>query len=80
MEDFDMEDTIPCDGKKPHGFDTDAEWFAYQDGRADEEKVMYNWLVGWDGNDQSPMGQLLINKFKELELNNKFKELADKRK
>lgn len=59
--------------KKPHGFATDAEWFAYEQGRADEQKVILAFIKKCDGDVNSNAGQILHDKYLELKnINNKL--------
>lgn len=53
--------------KKITGFNTPAEYSAYELGRQHEQNVIADWIIKWDGNENSAMGKILrgvINKFK----------------
>lgn len=52
--------------KETTGFNTVAERVAYDEGYADHEKVMTQWIEKWDGSTNSGLGALLARKFKEL--------------
>lgn len=50
--------------KETTGFDTNAEFSAYQKGREDEQEVVFKWIENWDGSTNSAMGDLLSKKCK----------------
>lgn len=52
--------------KEAYGFDTAAEYTAYEKGRDDEQEVIVKWITEWDGSTNSSMGQILWDKFYEL--------------
>lgn len=54
------------DLKKVTGWDTYAEYRAYDLGREHEQKVFMDWIEKWDGSDNSQLGWLLKKKFTEL--------------
>ncbi len=56
-----------ADIKKNTGYNSKQEWEAYDKGRFDEENVLTDWIKRWDGKTNSGMGQILYDKFKELE-------------
>ena len=58
--------TIPKDFKQITGFDTPAELTAYEKGRTHEQITIYNWIEKWDGSTNSGMGDLLMEKFREI--------------
>lgn len=41
-----------------HGWDTDKEWLAYEQGRKDEAEVLTNWISNWDGKTDSAAGEI----------------------
>lgn len=59
---------------KPHGWNTDAEWLAYEKGREDEEKVLLEFVNKWDGKNNSAMGTSLHNAFLRFMYKNSIKK------
>jgi hypothetical protein len=55
--------------EKLTGFKTVEEAMAYDKGREDEQKVIFEWIKNWDFSTNSNAGQLLMDKFKEYENN-----------
>lgn len=48
------------------GFKTDEELTAYEKGRSDEQKVLEEWIKKWNGETNSSLGKLLMDKIEEL--------------
>lgn len=59
--------------KKITGFNTPEESIAYDKGREDEETVLINWIINWDGSTNSRLGQILYDLCINTELNNEEK-------
>lgn len=52
--------------KEITGFDTAAEWHAYNKGREDEEKTIFKFIEEWNGETNSTAGQILYDKLKSV--------------
>ena len=48
------------------GYETPAEFHAYQDGMDAEERVIVKFIEDWDGETNSELGKILMEKFKTL--------------
>ena len=48
------------------GWDTPAEWYAYDKGYEDCQELMLKFIAKWTGKTNSGLGQALHNKFTEL--------------
>lgn len=57
----------PEEHKAICGFETPAEFAAFEKGYEACQETTWQWIEGWDGADNSQMGQLLKRKFKELQ-------------
>ena len=61
-----VENNLPSDYKQVTGFNNPAELAAYEKGRLHEETVLLKWIKDWDGSTNSAMGELLKDKFNQL--------------
>lgn len=65
-DDYEEPETVDqAEYKKITGFDTPAERKAYEEGREDEAKVIFDFIRKWDGKTNSGLGEMLDDKFRD---------------
>lgn len=68
---------LPKDYKEVTGFNNPNELAAYEKGRSDEQTVMANFVIKYDGHTNSAMGGLLMNMVERINNKNKEVEVSD---
>lgn len=53
--------------KKPHGFNTDEEWIAYEQGKEHQERLLIEFIENWNFSTNSRLSKVLFDKFNEVE-------------
>lgn len=66
--------STPPDCKEITGHNSIEEYRAYEEGYSAREKVTIEWIKKWDGSTNSGLGQLLMDKFRELSSPSTVKE------